>query len=122
MNVALLVAAVLALVTASIHFFVGGPLIARPLLRSTLPPVPQWTHYYCWHLVSIALVAMAGGFAYAAVVPSGRDVAVLTTGLAVAFMVWSLVLIAWRYRHPWRLPQWSMFAAVSAAALIGLAG
>jgi len=120
-NVALIIAAGLSLLTWGIHTFVGGPRIAGPLLRSALPMVPKYTSYYCWHLVTIVLLAMAAGFAYAAFVPSGLDVAWLATLLALAFMGWSVALAFGKVRRPLHLPQWLLFLTISVAALVGLA-
>ncbi len=86
-----------------------------------MPVVPKLTNYYCWHLVTIVLFVMTAGFAYAAWVPAGQDVAVMSTILAIAFTLWSLALIIWKHRHPLQLPQWVLFLAISAAALAGLA-
>lgn len=120
MNIALAIAAGLTLITWGIHTFVGTPLTVGPLLKAKMHPVPKYTNYYCWHMVTLVLLAMAGSFAYAAWTPSGLDVAVLATVMAVSFMVWSLVLVLWKYRKPWHLPQWSLFLAISIAAVIGV--
>ena len=120
MNIALAVAALLALLTWGIHTFVGGPRTATPLLESAMHPVPKYTNYYCWHLVTLVLFSMAVGFAYAAAVPSGLDIAVLLTVLSASFALWSLALVALSRRKLFELPQWSLFAAITAAALVGL--
>jgi len=119
MNTGFAAASVLSLITWGLHTFAGGAEVAGPLLRSEMPPVAKWTAYYCWHLVTIVLSLMAVSFAYAAFVPSGRDVAALATALSVSSGLWSLVLVVWRYRHPWRLPQWSLFLVISLAAVWG---
>ena len=59
MNAGFAVASALSLLTWGIHTFVGGPEVARPLLRSELRPVPKLTQYYCWHAVTLALFLMA---------------------------------------------------------------
>jgi hypothetical protein len=118
-NVAFAAAAALALLTWGLHTFAGGPEVARPLLASALPPVPKLTTYYCWHLVTIVLFAQAGAFAYAAVTPTGRDVAAFATALAFAFALWSVLLVAWKHRRPLELPQWLLFGAIGAVAAFG---
>ena len=122
MNIGLLVAAVLTLATWAIHTFLGGPAVARPLLESEMEEVAKYTNYYCWHIVTLVLIVMAGGYGYAAFVPGGADVAVLLTLLSVGFTVWSLVLVAWSKRTALELPQWTLFLGISVAAVWGLWG
>lgn len=117
---ALWAAAGFSLVCWSVHTFVGGRLIARPLVRSDLAAVPRLTSYYCWHIVTIVLAALPAAYAYAALVPSGRDVAVLATALAGSFLVWSLTLVVWKRRRPFELPQWALFLPVTAAGVLGV--
>ena len=44
------------------------------------------------------------------------------TALCVAYGVWSVVLFVWKKRTPLELPQWILFAAITAAAGAGLFG
>jgi hypothetical protein len=114
-------AAVLSLFTWAIHTFVGGPVVAGPLLTSEMKPVPKLTNYYCWHLVTLVLLAMSGGYAYAAIRPGGRDVAVLLSIMAASFCIWSVLLFTWKKRKALELPQWILFLSITCAALWGLA-
>lgn len=115
MNISLGIAAAIALVTCAIHTFVGTPEVVRPLMTSSLPPVVRATHLYTWHMVTLLLDAMAGGYAYAAWVPSGTDLAWFVTALSAAFMLWNILLFL-RSRHsPLELPQWILFAALTLA-------
>lgn len=120
MNLSLIIAAVIALITWAIHTFVGTRQIAGPLLAAEMRPEPKYTNFYCWHLVTIVLLAMSGSFAYAAWVPAGRDVAIVATILSLSFMLWSAILIAWKYPKPMRLPQWILFGAISVAGVLGV--
>ncbi len=113
-------AALLSLFTWAVHTFLGGRAIAKPLLACELKPIPKYTNYYCWHIVTITLLTMAGGFAYAALGEEGFDVGLLFTLLAISYCLWSLILVAWKKRKPIELPQWILFLAVSAAAIWGL--
>jgi hypothetical protein len=120
MNAWMIAAAVLSLLTAAVHFFAGGREIARPLLASCeLHAAPKFTNYYCWHMVTIILVVMAGAFAYAAMT-GARDIAVLATLLALAFASWNLALIAWKRLSPVYFPQWALFLPTAAAGLMAL--
>ncbi|MBI2894641.1 MAG: hypothetical protein HYY06_13895 [Deltaproteobacteria bacterium] len=117
----LVAAAGVSLLTCAIHVFAGGPTVARPLLAAKdLEPVPMYTSYYCWHMVSIVLLAMPIGFGLGAFFEESRDLAVLMTALAAAFAAWSLILVAWKYRHPLRLPQWTLFVPIAVLGALGL--
>jgi len=120
MNVYLVAAAVVCLLIWAAHTFLGSPEIAGPLLRADMPPVPKLTNYYCWHLVTIVLLAMSGGFLYAALVPSGRDVAWIMTALSAAFCVWGFALVVWKRQRSAHMPQWIFFAVLTAVAVPGL--
>lgn len=67
----LLSAALAAFVTAAIHTFIGGPEIARPLLESgDVPTVPKYTHYACWHIVTLTLLAIGRAFLWVGYMPA----------------------------------------------------
>jgi len=117
----LLPAAVAALI-AAIHFFAGGREVARPLLRqNTLPPVVMLTHYYCWHLVTITLIGLAGAFGYASLAPDGRVLAVFATVAAGLFAVWGLALVLSQAQRHRDMPQWMLFAVLAASGAGALA-
>jgi len=120
-SVFLLPAAVAALI-AAIHFFVGGREVARPLLQQdTLPQVVTLTHYFCWHLVTITLVGLAGAFVYASLAPDGRILAVFATVAAGLFAVWGLALVLWQAQRHRDMPQWMLFAVLAASGAGALA-
>ncbi|WP_336064963.1 hypothetical protein [Nitratireductor rhodophyticola] len=111
----LLVPALLSVLIAAIHIVVGGRDEVPPLLRSAeLPPVVKFTHFYCWHLVSVTLVGMAGSFLYAAYASDGRILAILATIQAGTFCLWGLALVLWKRQRHRDLPQWALFAGVTA--------
>ncbi len=119
-NYGFALAALLSLLTWAVHTFLGGRAIARPLLACELKPIPKYTNYYCWHIVTITLLAMTWGFAYAAFREEGFDVGLLFTLLAISYCLWSLILVAWKKRKLIELPQWILFLGVSAAAVLGI--
>ncbi|HSX62266.1 MAG TPA: hypothetical protein VLF18_18945 [Tahibacter sp.] len=121
MNTWLAAAAAVAFATFLIHTFVGGREIARPLLAARdLPRIPRLTAYYCWHMVTILLLAMSAALGWTAA-HANTPLAVLMLVLALAFTALSLALVvAYRVR-PWYLPQWSLFAAIAALTGLGLA-
>lgn len=120
MNVFFIIAAALSALTWAIHVFAGGRFIARPLLDSNLADVPKFTHYYCWHIVSIVLAFMPVGFCIGAAGTGGRELVLMTTALAAAFAVWSLVLVVWKRQSPLRLPQWALFLPIAIFGSLGL--
>ena len=121
MNHFLLPAAVAAAI-AAIHLFAGGREIARPLLRQdALLPVVTLTHYYCWHAVTITLTGLMGAFVYAALAPDGHVLAVFATLLAGSFCLWGLALVLWKRQRHRDMPQWVLFAVLTACAVWALA-
>ena len=120
MNGWLIAAAAASFLVALTHIFAGTKPIVGPLLRvEGLNHVSRFTNYYCWHIVSILLLAMAAGFAYAALRPA-VPLAVMMTFFAGAFMVWSVGLILWKRLRPFHMPQWALFLPVTAFGILGL--
>lgn len=106
--------------TALLHILAGGRFIAQPLLASTgLGEIPKYTNYYCWHIVSIVLLTMAVGYAYCGLDPQAVALAVVLTGLAASFALWSGLLIVWKKLNPLHMLQWMLFLPIT---LLGLAG
>ena len=121
MNNLLLAAAVLSLLIWGIHTFAGGPAVAAPLLDAKdLEPVPKYTNYYGWHIVTVVLLAMPASFALGAFRPESRELAILMTVLSAAFALWSVVLVIWKRQKPFALPQWCMFAPLTVLGALGL--
>lgn len=120
-NIWLLVAGLLSLLTAAVHFFLGGREVALPLLQARdINNVAKHTNYYCWHLVTIVLVAMGAGFIHAALQPGDWVGAVTWTGLAGAFTLWNIALILWKRLNPKHMVQWALFLPITATGMIGL--
>lgn len=121
MNPWLVSAALAAFATFVIHTVIGGRLIARPLLAARdLARIPRLTAYYCWHMVTIVLFAMALALAWAAR-HANPPLVSLVLLLAVAFTALSLGLVAAYRVSPWQLPQWSLFLLVAVLSGAGLA-
>ncbi|MGJ8612368.1 MAG: hypothetical protein ACSHWY_14795 [Octadecabacter sp.] len=121
-NYWLFAAGIAAGLSCLIHTFLGGPEIARPLLASNdIHDVPKYVNYYCWHLVTMTIAAMAVGFVWAAIDPTQTGLAWMWTVMAVLFMLWSLALIRLKRQNIWHMPQWTLFGLISVLAVIGLA-
>ena len=121
MNVYLATAAGFSLFTALLHTFLGGREIARPLLdASDINDVAKYTNYYCWHLVTIALFAMAVSFAWTSMNPAAQALAVCWTAIATLFALWSIALVVWKEQSIVAMPQWGLFTAIAVLGLLGL--
>ncbi|MCF6228757.1 MAG: hypothetical protein L3J82_08885 [Planctomycetes bacterium] len=120
-NYFLVSAALIAAVGFCAHFFVGGPTVARPLLKAEdIATIPKLTNYYCWHLVSLSLLAMAAGFAICSYEPHYTAHAVLWTALSASFFAWNIILVLWKRQKLFDLPQWIFFAPITIFGVIGL--
>lgn len=121
MNTWLALAAALAAATTLIHFILGGRHVAAPLLAAErLHAVPKFTMYYCWHLVTIVLAALALAFALVATGQGSRDLAIFATGGAALFCLWGLGMTGLFRLRIAHFPQWALFAAITASGALGL--
>ena len=121
MNGFLTAAAAAAAAITALHIFIGGRGIARPLLDSRgMHDVIRLTTYYCWHMVSIILAALAVAFAWGAFDAAAWPVAAFATGLCVCFAILGIVAVVatgQKHRH---MPQWMLFTGLTAISLPGL--
>lgn len=121
MNGWFLAAAGLLTVICGVHIVMGGREAARPLLAATeLDRTAKFTNYYCWHLVTIAIGALALAFAHASQAGAATDLALFATGIAFLFGAWSLGMIARFGLPPMQFGQWALFLPVSLLGLIGI--
>jgi hypothetical protein len=120
-NMWLFAAGVVAALSVLIHVFGGGPEIAHPLLRSKdISDVSKFVNYYCWHLVTMTIAAMAAGFIWASIDPTQTGLAWMWTVMAVLFTLWSLALIKWKQQKLFHMPQWTLFGVISVLAVAGM--
>lgn len=121
MDTYLAAAAAASFATFAIHTWIGGPAIAKPLLKSNdMHDVAKYTNYYCWHLVTLTLFVMGGSFAWAAVYPDGIELAWVSLLLSTSFLGWNLFLIVWKKQKFMEMPQWILFLAISAFGTAGV--
>jgi len=116
----LYLASVLSGVTTLLHVFGGGLTTARPLLKSELEDRAKYTNYYCWHMVSIVLLALTVCFFLAGQDIEFRELGVLSFALSLAFAIWSTFLIYIKKQKPFILPQWLFFYPIAAVSAVGL--
>ena len=112
-------AVVMSIVTFSVHAFIGGPVVAKPLLANkTLPKASLWLNYYCWHVTTLFTFIMGAGYAYAALNPGRPELVIYLTINTAAFSILSAAVALKGNINPFRFPSTSLFASV---ALLGLA-
>ena len=122
MNRKLLVTALLATLTATVHIFIGTPEIEAPLLQSSLPQELSLLLYVCWHLVSAILIFSAIVFFVAARTEfhiKYQHTAKLISLLWLSFGFIFIVIAAWYSGIPMllKLPQWVLFLPIGALGL-----
>lgn len=119
MNMWFAAAAVLAVLTCGIHVVLGGREAARPLLiASNLDLGAKYTNYYCWHLVTIVIGALAFAYGYSAWTAE-PGLALFATAMAFLFAAWSLGMIALFRLRPFQFGQWALFLPMAALGLVG---
>lgn len=121
MNLWFTAAGICSLFVCMLHVIGGGKAFARPLLDTDgLSRTVKYTHYYCWHIVTIVLGAMGGMFLWAGYAQSGIDLAIVATLFGVLFMLWSLGIVAISKGKLFEFPQWLLFAPIAMLGIIGV--
>ncbi|WP_251358806.1 hypothetical protein [Kangiella sp. TOML190] len=123
MNVWILSAGGLGLLTALIHLFAGQADPVRPFLKSNLEDVPKATLLACWHLVSVTLFVSSLALLYV----GWHDLQAfyLATRLVGAlYLLFALVFIAvgWYFfanKVFIKLPQWTLLLPIGLLASYG---
>ncbi len=114
-------ATVMSIVTFSVHTFIGGPVVAGPLLADRgLPKASKWLNYYCWHITTIYTLFMGGAYAYVALHPDRLELVVFLTVLNAALSLLSAAVAFKGNINPLRFPSTSLFASVTVLGLLGL--
>ncbi len=120
MNIWFLAAALASFGGFLLHIIAGGPQLVSPLLQTQgLHRVVKFTHYYCWHMVTIILFAMGLSFARSGLSPEQTDLAIMATALAISFSLWGGGLISWKQQKTAHMPQWLLFAGIAALGAVG---
>ena len=114
-------ATIMSIITFAVHTFIGGPVVAGPLLTNTnLPKASKWLNYYTWHVTTIFTFSMGGAYAYVALNPNRPELVVFLTVVTAALSVLSAAIAVKGNINPFRFPSTSLFATVSLLGLIGL--
>lgn len=124
MNLWFFIAGILAFIVCLLHVFLGGKECARPLLNTNaLNSVAKYTNYYCWHMVTITIMALGVMFICASFMPLGYPLAICATILAGLFSIWNLSLYFAKrkeFRAWYDLPQWLLFLPIAVFGFIGV--
>jgi len=114
-------ASVMSIITFMVHTFIGGPVVAEPLLKNTdLPKASKWLNYYTWHVTTIFTFTMGGAYAYVALNPDKPELVVFLTVVTAALSILSAAVALKGNINPFRFPSTSLFATVSLLGLIGI--
>jgi len=114
-------ASIMSIVTFAVHTFIGGPVVARPLLKNTdIPKASKWLNYYTWHVTTIFTFTMGGAYAYVALNPDRPELVIFLTVVTAALSILSVVVALKGNINPFRFPSTSLFATVSLLGLIGI--
>ncbi|MFK7965041.1 MAG: hypothetical protein AB8C46_13845 [Burkholderiaceae bacterium] len=104
----------------ALHTFAGQVTVARPLLDAPdLAHTPKHTQFYCWHIVTLLLLALPAAFVFAALAPQHIALAWMATGIVTAMSVLGLVLPPLTGERYLDMPQGWLFLPV---AVLGFAG
>lgn len=114
-------ATVMSVITFAVHTFIGGPVVAKPLLaNSDLPKASKWLNYYTWHVTTVFTFCMGSAYAYVALHPDRPELVVFLTVVTAAFSLLSAAVALKGNINPFRFPSTSLFASVSLLGLVGL--
>lgn len=114
MSIGYVIAALAAGAGFFIHAFVGSRKVVQPLLVAPdLPPASRWLMFLCWHFVTLALVALAFGFGWAAAAPEGRSLGLALTGLTSAAAALTFYVCTRARFSPWKVPPFVLFSLMA---------
>ncbi|MGF1622289.1 MAG: hypothetical protein ACFCUR_16945 [Rhodomicrobiaceae bacterium] len=115
-------AAAVSLTGFAVHTFMGGAVVARPLLADrNLPKASRWLSYYCWHVATVMLLFTSGAFAYSATYPGRLELAIFVSSLAIVLSLLSAA-VAFKARiNPLRLPSTTLLALTGLLGWGGIA-
>jgi hypothetical protein len=121
-TVAVVFATLVAAVTFYIHTFVGGKRVAAPLLEDrSLPVTSKWLNYYCWHIATVLIAFMTGGFAWLVAHPHLPSL-IFLSNLAFALSVLSIAVALKAGINPLRFPSTTLFAVIALACAVAILG
>ncbi len=113
-EVLLYLGALMSVITFAVHTFIGGPVVAKPLLANkNLPTASKWLNYYCWHNTTLLLLFFASGFVYVIFSPHQIILVYFIALLASALSILSAIVAIKGKINPFRFPSTSLFASIA---------
>lgn len=106
-------AAILCLLGAVAHEFIGAPIVLGPLSETDLPLDVIWLHHFSWHVGTVAVLVMAALFIAAARSRDGRTLALFATAMSAGFAVLAIGLAVFGNPVVWTTPApypWTLIA------------
>jgi hypothetical protein len=114
----LIVAGLLALLTAVVHAWLGGREVLRPTLAAPLGPVVRGTMESAWHLLTWHFAVLGVALLLSTAMPPtiAAALALLSGMFALGYAGLFLAVGLHRFRDPWHLPQWVLFVPLAATS------
>ena len=107
-------AASVAALTFYVHTFIGGRIVAAPLLEDTyLPKASKWLNYYCWHITTLYILISIGCLAWIAFHPNEIFALVVIAIQTTAFALLSALVAIKGGIPPLKFPSTSLFGVTA---------
>ncbi len=122
MDRVLLVAALLAALTAALHIFAGGTDVAAPLLASAMEGEPKLTLYATWHMASVAMALSAVALVVGSLPRYALAARYLVLFISLLWCAFGGVFLLVALSQPgggwlFKLPQWTLLLPVGGLGL-----
>lgn len=102
-------AAFVGIITFYIHTFIGGKIVARPLLAdNNLPKASKWLNYYCWHIATLTILFVSFRFFKLALFPISSELIELSI-FALCLSVLSAIVALKGGINPLKFPSTTLF-------------
>jgi hypothetical protein len=117
MNRILFSAALIAAITAAIHVFGGGLMVASPLLASSLDVFSKFTLYAVWHMASVMLTFSAAALFVGSLHPYAVTARPLVRFVSLMWLAFGMVYIVIALTQPekgllLKIGQWTLLLPV----------
>jgi hypothetical protein len=115
----LILTAVLNLVVAIVHTFVGESEIVTPLLATDAPDTVRWTLHSAWHMISVVL--FVSSFTLFNISRKGKDSPlnkILPKYIGIQYIGLAMVFVATSFVYGIFFPQIAMLAPIGILSLV----
>lgn len=115
-----LMAAILSLMGALAHEFLGAPKVLGPLKDSSLPDEVMWLHHFSWHVGTVAVIGLAAMFLLAIWHPAGTILALIAAIMSAGFGLLGISLAIFCNAALWRTPAPYPWGIIAVLGMIGV--